>query len=59
MQGGRERPVRCHPLHHERVAGLSDLLVDLQHHGGEPLCRQIRPVRQQRWANIQHFSGQQ
>ena len=39
--GGGERVGAGHPLHLQRVAGLSHLLAHLRHHGGPALCRQI------------------
>lgn len=43
--GGGECLAGCHPLHHERSAGLPHLLADIQHHGGEPLCGEVLPMR--------------
>lgn len=44
LTGGRKCPDWRHTLHHERPTGVSDILADLQHHGSEPLCGQVREV---------------
>ena len=44
--GGRERSDRGDSLHHERAAGVSHLLAHLQHHGRQPVRRQVRPLCQ-------------
>ncbi|KAK7879550.1 hypothetical protein WMY93_033740 [Mugilogobius chulae] len=45
--GCGKRSDRGHPLHHERAAGLSDLLAHLQYYGRQPFRREVRPLREQ------------
>ncbi|KAL0156054.1 hypothetical protein M9458_047300, partial [Cirrhinus mrigala] len=56
---GGERADRRHPVHHERAAGVSDLLADLQHHGRQPVRRQVRPLRQPHRLHLQRLLHQQ
>lgn len=57
--GGGERPDRRHPLHHERAAGLPDLLAHLQHHGRQPFRREVRPLRQPDRLRVRRLAHQQ
>lgn len=58
--GRSERSARRHPLHHECAACVSDLLAHLQHHGRQPVRREVLPLRQQHHGrDVTHQRGEQ
>lgn len=57
--GGGQRSDRGDPVHHERSAGVSDLLAHLQHHGGQPVRWEVWALRQQNGLHLQRFRHQQ
>lgn len=57
--GGGERTDRRHPVHHERTAGVPDLLAHIQHHGRQSFRWEIREMCQQDRLHPQCKPGQQ
>lgn len=57
--GGGERSDWGDPVHHERAARLPHLLAHLQHHGGQPVCGQVRTLRQPHGLHLQRDGDQQ
>lgn len=58
--GCGERSAGGHSFYHECAFGVPHLLADLQHHGRQPICREVLLLRQYhfRW-NLSHRRCQQ